>query len=169
MKRMMTGLVSASALSLLLAGPVMAAGTQSSQGMEQPGAGQQGMAPPGMGQQAQAPNPQQDYLANNLIGEDVQNSKGDSLGKISNLIITPDGKVSNVVVESGGIAGVGADKYVVPFNRVQLSKQQNVAILDVQQGQLSSEFSAFEEDQYQAQKKQQQPQQQNQQQQEPTQ
>lgn len=149
MKRTTLGVVSASTLSLLLAGPAIAAGDQA----------KQSQAGTGMQQQAQAPEPQKDFLANNMIGKEVQNRQGETLGEISNLIVKPDGKVSHVVVESGGIAGVGAEKYAVPYDRVQISKQQEVAILDVPQDQLSTEFSAFEEERYQEQQQQQQQQQ----------
>ncbi len=108
-------------LSLILSGPIAAATPQ------------------------QQPDLTKSFMATDLVGMDVRNNQGDDLGKISNLIVDPNGQIAFVVLEEGGVGGLGAHKYSVPFDRVQLSKATNVAIVNVPKDQISSEFSAFEE------------------------
>lgn len=145
-----TCLLASSALALTLSAPAFSQDMGSDQGMSgtQGGmsqGGTSGAMTQGGGAQAQAPDMNKEYTADNLIGMQVQNLQGQDLGSISNLVIDPNGQVSHVVLSRGGIAGVGAEKYAVPFDRVQLQKGQNVARIDVSQDQLSSEFAAFEE------------------------
>lgn len=145
--KLVKGYAATSALALMLCGPAMAA-TPSAQGAQGQSSGSQSAS------QAQAPDLSQAFTADKLMDMDVQNRQGEKLGKISNLVVEPDGKVSYVILEHGGIAGIGGQKYAVPFDRVQLSKGQKVAIVDVPQNRLSAEFAAFEERQTQEQQRQ---------------
>lgn len=86
-----------------------------------------------------------DYKASELKGMSVRNNQNERLGSISDLIIGKDGKVSNVVLHEGGVAGLGGKSYLVPWDRVQLTKGEKYAVIDVNKNQLSSEFSAMEE------------------------
>lgn len=85
------------------------------------------------------------HQAKDLIGMDVKNDQGDSLGEINNLVIDPSGKVTYVVLGTGGLAGLGEKTYAVPWDRVQISPDRDHIVLNVSQDQLSSEFAAFEE------------------------
>lgn len=86
------------------------------------------------------------YEAKKLIGMNVKNDKGNTLGEIKNLIIDPSGRVTYAVLEAGGVAGVGGKLYAVPWDRVHLSTDRKHVTLNVaNKNQLSSEFSAFEE------------------------
>src|SRR4249920_794552 len=48
------------------------------------------------------------YRARKLIGAPVYNDQDQRVGKIEDLVITPDGKVSVAVLDVGGFLGVGA-------------------------------------------------------------
>ncbi len=132
--------VSAGALSLALAGPLFAAGEYGSEDSSAMGTSPEASAGT-MGQAAISDA----WKASDLSGIDVQNNQGDDLGTISEVFISPDGNVSHVVLSKGGALGIGGEQYLVPWERLQLSKDQDLAILDVQEDQISSEFAAFEE------------------------
>lgn len=85
------------------------------------------------------------YQAKDLIGKDVKNDQGDSLGEINNLVIDTSGKITHVVLGTGGIAGLGEKTYAVPWDRIQLSPDRDHIVLNVSKDQLASEFAAFEE------------------------
>lgn len=85
------------------------------------------------------------YQTKDLIGMDVKNDQGDSLGEINNLVIDPSGKVTYAILGTGGIAGLGEKTYAVPWDRIQLSPDREHITLNVSKDQLASEFAAFEE------------------------
>lgn len=91
-----------------------------------------------------APDLSTSYRTDKLIGMSVRNGSGEELGEISKIILDGNGQATHVVLSSGGVLGVAADEYVVPWNQVQLSQGRDHALIDVQKNALSSEFSAFE-------------------------
>jgi sporulation protein YlmC with PRC-barrel domain len=61
-------------------------------------------------------------MVDNLIGADVQNQRGEKIGEIDKVLIdVPTGQVGYVLLSGGGMFGVGTDRYVVPFNALQVS------------------------------------------------
>jgi putative membrane protein len=56
-----------------------------------------------------------DWTAEALIGRTVENSNGDNLGEINNVIINEKGDVVAVVVGVGGFLGIGEKNVGVPF------------------------------------------------------
>lgn len=98
------------------------------------------------GEQAVAPSMANSYLASNLIGEDVKDTQGQTLGSLESLVINASGTVTyGIVKEEGGMA----KSYAVPWSRFQV-KSGNELTLNVDKPQLSSEFSAFEPSQVQS-------------------
>lgn len=156
--RTVYSLLTASALALSMGG-ALAAQDQSQSGMSggmQSESGTTGMQDQGttsMGgmSQQQAQTGQIDisnkYSASSLQNLKVQDSQGQQLGNISDVLIDQDGTVSHVVVAEGsGVFGLGGGKkYLVPWDQVQIDDQQQTASINVSQDQLSTEFSAFEE------------------------
>ena len=77
-----------------------------------------------------------DWTAEALIGRTVENSNGDNLGEINNVIINEKGDVVAVVIGVGGFLGIGEKNVGVPFdaldfrtvdpaeNRTDKSKEQ---------------------------------------------
>jgi sporulation protein YlmC with PRC-barrel domain len=53
--------------------------------------------------------------ASQLQGMNIQNSNGDSVGEINDLVIDSSGKVRYVAVTYGGVLGVGSKMFAVPF------------------------------------------------------
>jgi len=68
-------------------------------------------------------NPHQGTLvrASKLIGKEVRSSEGERLGKIHDIVLTPDlQSVSYVVVSRGGFLGIGNELHAVPWSAVKV-------------------------------------------------
>jgi putative membrane protein len=57
-----------------------------------------------------------DWTAAALIGRTVENSNGDNLGEINNVIINEKGNVVAAVIGVGGFLGIGEKNVAVPFD-----------------------------------------------------
>jgi sporulation protein YlmC with PRC-barrel domain len=54
-----------------------------------------------------------------LMGKNIYNEAGDKVGKVEDLIISPDKNVSYVIVGAGGFVGIGRHDVAVPVTQVQ--------------------------------------------------
>jgi sporulation protein YlmC with PRC-barrel domain len=60
-----------------------------------------------------------------LIGQEVKNPQGQTLGKIYDLVLTSDrSQVAYIALSSGGILGMGDDLYAVPWSSLQVSSDK---------------------------------------------
>lgn len=58
--------------------------------------------------------------ADEIVGSEVKGSQGDTIGEIQDLIIAPEtGKIAFVTVSHGGVLGIGADEFVVPWDHLR--------------------------------------------------
>jgi sporulation protein YlmC with PRC-barrel domain len=57
------------------------------------------------------------WRASKLIGADVYNESSDKIGKIEDLILTPDGTLSVAIVDVGGFLGVGKHRVAIPVRQ----------------------------------------------------
>jgi sporulation protein YlmC with PRC-barrel domain len=70
--------------------------------------------------------------ASSLLGKKVQDIDGKNLGDIKDLVIDPvDGSISYAVLDFGGFLGIGDKYFAVPWEALQLSKDQKAIVLDV--------------------------------------
>jgi sporulation protein YlmC with PRC-barrel domain len=53
-----------------------------------------------------------------LIGAEVQNGKGESIGKINDLVTAEDGRINYLVIARGGMMGLGEKLVPVPVAEV---------------------------------------------------
>jgi len=60
------------------------------------------------------------YRASKVIGSTVVNDAGESIGAIDDLLVSPDGKATYVVLSVGGFLGMGKKLVVVPYSSLQL-------------------------------------------------
>ncbi|MEX2113409.1 MAG: PRC-barrel domain-containing protein [Pirellulales bacterium] len=83
--------------------------------------------------------------ASQLIGMNIENSKGESVGEINDLVLDANsGKVRYAAVTYGGFLGVGNKMFAVPFEAFRCERDLNdpndpddyVLVLDVTQQQL---------------------------------
>jgi sporulation protein YlmC with PRC-barrel domain len=54
-----------------------------------------------------------------LLGKTIYNDAGRKVGKVEDLIISPDREVSYVIVGAGGFIGIGRHDVAIPVNQVQ--------------------------------------------------
>lgn len=80
--------------------------------------------------------------ASKLIGMNIQNPEGKSVGEINDLVIDGDsGKVNYAAVTYGGFLGIGNKMFAVPFEAFEMRSVRNdsnerVLVLNVTQSQL---------------------------------
>jgi sporulation protein YlmC with PRC-barrel domain len=91
--------------------------TQPGQQAQQPQRGAQDQQAR-LGQQSQ--QQQNLMLVDNLIGKEIQNRQGEKIGDIDKVLIDVDsGQVGFVTMTSGGVFGIGENKYIIPFNALE--------------------------------------------------
>lgn len=61
------------------------------------------------------------YRASKIIGSDVVNGANKTIGKIDDLLVSPDGKQPYAVLSIGGFLGMGSRLVVVPFNTLKFA------------------------------------------------
>lgn len=61
------------------------------------------------------------WRGSKLIRAGVRNDKGESIGKVDDVIVAPNGSVSVVVIEVGGFLGIGGHLVAIPMRQLQLS------------------------------------------------
>jgi sporulation protein YlmC with PRC-barrel domain len=92
--------------------------------------------------------------ASQLIGTNIQNSQGESVGEINDLVLdSKTGKIRFVAVTYGGFLGVGNKMFAVPFEAFQAKHDPDdpndpddyVLVLNVTQQQLEG-AQGFDED-----------------------
>lgn len=70
---------------------------------------------------ATTPGVMNEVYASNLIGANVRNPQGESLGKIDELVIDPkDARIKAAVVSVGGVLGLGAKSVAIPWDKVTM-------------------------------------------------
>jgi len=77
--------------------------------------------------------------ASDLIGKQVRNSQNESLGKISDLIVSLDsGRVPYAIIAHGGALGVGRTKTAVPISDLQYSSDRKSVMLSATKEELKA-------------------------------
>ena len=57
-----------------------------------------------------------------VLGKDVYNDKGEKIGVVDDLIITPDRSLSYAIIGAGGFLGVGKHDVAIPVGRFKEDK-----------------------------------------------
>jgi sporulation protein YlmC with PRC-barrel domain len=77
--------------------------------------------------------------ASSIIGTDVVNDKGDSLGDIKEVVIDPSsGRVAYAVVAFGGFLSMGEKLFAIPFKRFHYDHENNKYVLNVTKEHLAN-------------------------------
>lgn len=63
--------------------------------------------------------------ADSIIGAKVTNAAGDEMGRISDIILDQDGKLSGLVIESGGVLGFGAKRVAISTRSLPAMSDQS--------------------------------------------
>ena len=65
-----------------------------------------------------------EILADDLIGTEVQNNSGETLGSISDLVLAEDGSLKAVVIGVGGFLGIGDRDVAVQWDSLNVTRDQ---------------------------------------------
>jgi hypothetical protein len=60
------------------------------------------------------------YRASKVIGSSILNDANETIGKVDDLLISPDGKTPYTVLSIGGFLGMDSHYVVVPYGSLQL-------------------------------------------------
>ena len=89
-----------------------------------------------------------------IIGEDVQNAAGDDIADVKDLVVdSRSGQIRYVVLQYGGVLGVGDKMFAVPFEAFQIRQEEAdepedyVITLNVTEQQLEG-AAGFDEDRW---------------------
>jgi sporulation protein YlmC with PRC-barrel domain len=78
-----------------------------------------------------ATNPSSGLTASSIIGDRVQNSRGENLGIISDITINAErGSIDCAIIESGSFLGMGGRTVAVPFGELRRDRERKIFILD---------------------------------------
>jgi PRC-barrel domain protein len=64
------------------------------------------------------------YRASEVIGSSVVNDANETIGKIDDLLVSPNGKQPYAVLSVGGFLGMGAHLVVVPYETLKFDEKR---------------------------------------------
>lgn len=75
-----------------------------------------------------------------LTGGAVVNPAGEELGLVERILIdVPSGKIAFAVLGCGGVFGIGAKRYAIPWSELKLDRARECLVLDISPERLESE------------------------------
>ncbi len=114
---MRTKLITAASALVLMAAPVLAQTTPSQAPRSTPPAAT--TTPPAAAVRTPAPDPLKMEDVSKINGTTVYGSDDSKIGSVSTVLMKPDTKtIDRVVVNAGGLLGVGGHKVAVPINQL---------------------------------------------------
>lgn len=85
------------------------------------------------------------YRLSKLIGSDVRNAQGDTLGEVKDFVVDPEGHVAFALVKHGGVLGLREKFVAVPFTALSYMRDQRRFTLDMDKDRFAS-APVFERD-----------------------
>lgn len=79
-----------------------------------------------------------------IVGRDVLDQENERIGRVTNVLIGPAGRVDAVVLSTGGVLGLGSREYEVPWDRIAMSPDGQDVMVGIAKDDVETEFSAFE-------------------------
>lgn len=58
-------------------------------------------------------------VKNSVIGESVYNENDEKVGDVTDVVMTPSGEVTHVIVGAGGFLGMGQHDVAIPFKEIK--------------------------------------------------
>jgi len=74
--------------------------------------------------------------ANSIIGMRVSGAQDEKVGKIYDLVLDQQGKITGVVLSVGGFLGVGDKRVALPLEKVRLTSGDKGAVIDMSRDEL---------------------------------
>jgi PRC-barrel domain len=62
------------------------------------------------------------YTAEELIGADIENTNGDTIDEVSDLLIDDNNEVTHVLVDVGGVLGIGTKTVALPIDELTVAQ-----------------------------------------------
>ncbi|MCX5829370.1 MAG: PRC-barrel domain-containing protein [Deltaproteobacteria bacterium] len=56
-----------------------------------------------------------------ILGKDVYNDKGEKIGKVDDLIVSPDKAISYAIIGAGGFLGIDRNDVAIPVNQFKIA------------------------------------------------
>ena len=79
----------------------------------------------------QANTPVERLTASSIVGDPVENTAGDKLGAIDNLMINvKTGMVEYAVLEFGSFLGIGGKLFAIPFKELKVNGDKKAFVID---------------------------------------
>ena len=82
-----------------------------------------------------------EWLASRMIGQPVENSTGENLGDINDVIVSENGEVVGAVIGVGGFLGIGEKNIAVPFEKISTAmkgEDESVVVLNATKEELQA-------------------------------
>jgi sporulation protein YlmC with PRC-barrel domain len=70
-----------------------------------------------------------EWLASRMIGVKVENSSGEALGDVNDLILGQNGEVVGAVIGVGGFLGMGEKNVAVPYSAVSTTQKDDATVV----------------------------------------
>ena len=77
-----------------------------------------------------------DMRADKLIGTAVYNTEGDEVGTVKDIVFDKDGKIIGVVLQVGGVLGIGGKSVGIKWDEVQISPTEELMTISYKKEQL---------------------------------
>lgn len=135
---MKTMLLSAAAVGLMATGAFAQTSTPSTPGTAIPPSATAPSTPATSAPVAVVPSSGGDLLGSRLMDLNVKNAQDETLGEIDDIVIGSDGKITHVIVSTGGVLGVGAKKVQLPWSDVKVDAAGDKATASMTAEQLKS-------------------------------
>lgn len=83
--------------------------------------------------------PKLSLSASTIIGDAVENSSGEHLGKIEELMIDVEqGRIAYAVLSFGGFMGLGDKLFAIPWNALRVNTQEHKFVLEADKNTLEA-------------------------------
>lgn len=77
--------------------------------------------------------------ADTLQGDNVVNTKGESLGEIEDIMLdVPSGRIAYAVLSFGGLMGMGDKLFAIPWSALTLDADRKCFVLDIDKDRLKN-------------------------------
>lgn len=74
--------------------------------------------------------------SSDILDKKIESQDGKEIGKVEDLVIGPDGKIEYLILGAGGFAGIGTDKFSVPWDKVRAGDKVDTLVADLPQDKL---------------------------------
>jgi sporulation protein YlmC with PRC-barrel domain len=83
--------------------------------------------------------PDKAVFTSDLIGAEVRNTQGESLGRLSELVLDrQEARITTAVVSVGGVLGIGAKSVAIPWKEVMLENNGKTIVVSMSKDEINN-------------------------------